>query len=307
MQVLLLLILLLAAVAYASYFSYKLVFWYDDPLISPYRYPDTDQRRAVKPALDPAIAEILETPYEEVSILSHDGLKLLARYYHFSDGGPLEIQCHGYRGNPIVDFAGTWQIAKATGRNILLIHPRCHGGSEGHPITFGIREQKDVLGWIRYAVARFGNIPILLNGVSMGAATVLMASAGELPLNVKGVIADCPYDTPSNIIKKVVTHNRNLPVKVLYPLIYLGSILYGKFHLNADSPQKAVPNVRIPILLIHGDQDRFVPHAMSQNLQAAAPENIEFHTISGAGHAINCITDPEHYARIVNAFTERYL
>ena len=141
----------------------------------------------------------------------------------------------------------------------------------------------------------------------MGAATVLMASAGELPHNVKGVIADCPYDTPPNIIKKVVTHNRNLPVKILYPLIYLASILYGKFHLNADSPLKAVPKGKVPILLIHGDQDRFVPHAMSQNLQAAAPENIEFHTISGAGHAINCVTDPEHYARIVNTFTERYL
>ena len=152
--------------------------------------------------LDAAIAEYEAEPFEEVSIVSHDGKKLMARYYHYADGGPLEIQCHGYKGNPIRDFCGNWRVAKADGRNVLLIHQRCHGKSEGNTITFGIRERKDVLDWIRWANGRFGEIPVMLSGVSMGAATVLMVSGMELPGNVKAVVADCPYDAPSNIIKR---------------------------------------------------------------------------------------------------------
>ena len=307
MLMLILLAAVLAAFLYALHFGYKLAFQYEDPLASPYNYPDTDQTRKVKPVLDPAIAAFLEAPYEDVSITSHDGLKLTGRYYHVCDGAPLEIQCHGYKGNPFVDFAGAWSIAKAAGRNVLLINQRCHGGSDGHTITFGILEKQDVMAWITYANNRFGRVPMLLNGVSMGAATVLMVSGMELPDNVKGIIADCPYDAPANIIKKVLGQDMGMPVKLVYPLIRLGGMLYGKFNLNADSPVEAVKRSQVPILLIHGDDDRFVPHPMSCNIAAAAPETIAFYTISGAAHAMNYVTDPEGYTAIVTAFTERCL
>ena len=298
---------LTVAFLYALHFGYKLAFLYDDPMASPYDYPDDDQTRKIKAVQDAVIAEFEKVPFEEVSITSHDGLKLTGHYYHVADGGPLEIQCHGYKGNALRDFSGAWPIAKASGRNVLLINQRCHGGSEGHTITFGILERKDVLGWIRYANDRFGNVPILLSGVSMGAATVLMVSGMDLPDNVKGIIADCPYDAPSSIIKKVLGTDMGLPVKVVYPLIRLGGILYGKFNLNTDSPLEAVKKATIPILLIHGDDDRFVPYEMSCNIYAAAPEKIEFHTIAGAGHALNYVTAPETYTEIINRFTERCL
>ena len=307
MLIIFLLAILLAAFLYALHFGYKLAFQYIDPMASPYDYTDDDQTRKIKPVQDEIIAEFLEVPYEEVSITSHDGLKLTGRYYHVADGAPLEIQCHGYKGNALRDFSGAKRIAKAAGRNVLLINQRCHGGSDGKTITFGILERQDVLGWIRYANNRFGNVPILLSGVSMGAATVLMVSGMDLPKNVKCVIADCPYDAPTNIIKKVLGQDMGMPVKIIYPLIKLGGMLYGKFNLNADSPVEAVKKANVPILLIHGDEDRFVPHPMSCNIYAAAPEKIEFHTIPGAGHALNYVTDPEGYTEIVNNFTERCL
>ena len=63
----------------------------------------------------------------------------------------------------------------------------------------------------------------------------------------------------------------------------------------------------MPILLIHGDDDRFVPYAMSQNIHAAAPEKITFHTIPGAGHALNYVKDPENYRGAVMAFLEKHM
>ncbi|MBO7251228.1 MAG: alpha/beta hydrolase [Oscillospiraceae bacterium] len=299
--------LLTAAVLYLLHYGYKLAFYYTDPKESPYAYTEDEQTLACKQVLDAAIAESEADPFEEVSIRSHDGLELKAKYYHNADGAPLEIQCHGYKGNAIRDFCGSRKVAKEAGRNILLIDQRCHGNSQGHTITFGILEQKDVLGWIDYANRRFGNIPILLSGVSMGAATVLMVAGQRLPENVKGVVADCPYDAPSNIIKKVLGQDMGMPVKFVYPLIRLGGILYGKFNLNADSPVEAVKRAQVPILLIHGDDDRFVPYDMSCNIHAAAPDKISFHTIPGAGHALNFAAAPEEYCRILKAFTQKHL
>ena len=305
MLILILLAVLLAAFFYALHFGYRLAFQYTDPMASPYDYADNDQTRKCKATQDAVIADFLAAPYEEVSITSHDGLKLTGKYYHLRDGAPLEIQCHGYKGNAIRDFSGAWQMAKAAGHNVLLINQRCHGGSEGHTITFGILERRDVMGWIRYANQRFGNVPTLLSGVSMGAATVLMVAGMELPGNIRGIIADCPYDAPANIIRKVLGQDMGMPVKVVYPLIRMGGMLYGKFNLNTDSPIAAVQRSTVPILLIHGDDDRFVPYPMSCNIHAAAPETVEFHTIPGAGHALNYVTDPSAYTRIVNTFYEK--
>ena len=51
---------------------------------------------------------------------------------------------------------------------------------------------------------RFGkDKSIFLFGISMGGGTVLMASGQRLPRNVKGIVADCPFNSPKDIIKHV--------------------------------------------------------------------------------------------------------
>jgi len=116
-------------------------------------------------------------PYEEVSIVSFDGLTLFGRYYHVKDGAPLDIGFHGYRSSALTDFAGGSELSFSMGHNLLLIDERAHGRSEGRTITFGIQERWDVESWARFAVERFGaDVQIILYGVSMGAATVLMAA-----------------------------------------------------------------------------------------------------------------------------------
>ena len=150
------------------------------------------------------IEEARNIPFERVYITSHDGLKLSGRYYHQQDGAPLDICFHGYRGTPARDFSGGIQIMLREGHNVLMIEERAHLESEGHTITFGIKERYDALDWIQYALQRFGeDTRIILVGISMGAATVLMASELELPEQVKGIVADCPYTSPEVIIKKV--------------------------------------------------------------------------------------------------------
>ena len=241
-------------------------------------------------------------PFERVWITSFDGLKLAGRYYHQHDGAPLDICFHGYRGTPCRDFSGGSAIYFNEGHNLLMIEERAHCASEGHTITFGVNERYDCLAWTKYAVERFGpDVRIILNGISMGAATVLMASALDLPANVKGIVADCPFSAPKAIIRKVCT-DMKLPPALAWPFLYIGARLFGRFDPNAADAVEAVQHAKVPILLIHGEADLFVPIEMSRQIAAAAPERITLHTFPDAGHGISFLLDKDRYVRLVQEF-----
>lgn len=242
-------------------------------------------------------------PYEEVSVRSHDGLLLRGRYYHVRDGAPLALCFHGYRGTAIRDFSGGSRIAFEDGQNVLLVDQRAHGGSEGRTITFGIKERYDCLDWIGYAVDCFGqDVQILLYGVSMGAATVVMASGLELPKQVKGIVADCPYSSPKDIILKVAKE-LHYPPRLAYPFIRLGARLYGHFDLEEMTAEEAIKRATVPILIIHGEADRFVPSCMSECIMRANPSAVEWQSFPDAGHALSYITDYGRYAELTRRFT----
>ena len=64
------------------------------------------QFRAQREHINALIADMEARPYELVSIVARDGVRLTGRYYHQADGAPLDIGFHGYRGSPIRDFSG---------------------------------------------------------------------------------------------------------------------------------------------------------------------------------------------------------
>ena len=188
-----------------------------------------------------------------------------------------------------------------------MIEQRAHCSSEGKTISFGVNERQDCLDWTRYAVNRFGpETRILLMGISMGAASVLMASALPLPENVRGIIADCPYTSPKAIICEVA-RQRGLPGRVMWPFVELSARLYGRFSPSSADAVEAVKHASVPILLIHGEADSFVPCDMGRQIAAANPSLIEFHTFPGAEHGISYLTDTPRYTEIVNQFCRRVL
>ncbi len=243
-------------------------------------------------------------PYDEMRIRAADGTALYARYYHLRDGAPIEIQMHGYRGS-YQDFCGGFKLARELGHNILLVHQRAHGLSEGRVITFGIRERQDCRAWARFMAEKYPQSPLILCGVSMGATTVLMASALSLPPQVKGVLADCPFTTPAAIIEKVCVENLHLPAWAAMPFVRLGAVLYGGFHLSAASALTAVKETHLPILLIHGEADGFVPCRMSREIKAAGGDKVTLLTVPAADHGISYMVDTPAYVRAVTAFTEQ--
>lgn len=267
-----------------------------------YDIPSGEQYQSQRERMRALITSYAAVPCEHVSILSHDGLKLHARYMHFQDGAPLELQFHGYRGSAIRDFCGGSESARSGGRNILLVDQRANGASEGSVISFGINERLDVLSWVNYAVSRFGpDTKIILVGVSMGAATVLMSAELPLPTNVRGIIADCPYSAPEAIIRKVCG-DMHLPAALMMPFIRLAARMFGKFDLSAASPVSSVRSAKVPILVVHGTDDRFVPCDMSREIHAANPAMVRLLTVPDAGHGLSYIVDTDGYNAAVSDF-----
>lgn len=258
--------------------------------------PEGGQYDALHDGIQKSVDRMLAREYEPVWITTFDGHKLFARYYHVADGAPLQIQFHGYKSSAILDFSGGSYLAAKLGQNALVVDQRSHGQSEGTAITFGIKERKDVLAWIDYANERFGtDTKIILAGLSMGAATVLMSADLDLPDNVAGIFADCPYSAPADIIKKVCKTDMHLPAALLYPFVKLGAKLFAGFDIEESSAVSAVKEARIPILIIHGEGDYFVPTDMSRQIHASNPEKITLVTIPEAGHGLSYMVNPPKY------------
>ena len=300
------LILLSALIAW---YSYRTAFYSPEKRKEDdYAIPKGAQYEKERQRMLSLIRQMDEIPYEAVTIPAQDGTKLAARYYHVRDGAPLQIQFHGYRGTAVRDFCGGNKLARESGQNTLVVDQRAHGKSGGTTITFGIRERLDCLCWAEYASQRFGSdTPVFLSGVSMGAATVLMASELELPANVVGIIADCPYSSPEAIIRKVCREDMRLPPALVVPFIRLGARLFGHFDLREASAVQAVRNTNIPILLLHGEDDRFVPCNMSREIFDACTGEKTRITFPGAGHGLSYIVDTETYSEAVSRFVAQCL
>lgn len=292
---------LILTAAAISYYAYRKAFLSDRK-----RQEDWDGfiRRAGEegPQVRELMEQLKEITAEDVFINSIDGLKLHGRYYHVKDGAPLDIQFHGYNGNAMRDFCGGNKISRESGHNSLLIDQRAHGMSRGKTISFGINERKDCLSWVRYAVERFGeDTEIVLSGVSMGAATVLMASDLGLPKNVKAIVADCGYSSPKAIINKVM-RDSGLPDKLMYPFVWLGAMVFGKFNLTESSAVSAVSESDVPILIIHGGADDFVPCYMAEEIYKACRSEKKLLIVPGAGHGMSYLVDKDLYEKTVKDF-----
>lgn len=289
---------LLFLVLLTSYICYRMAFY------APKTSPENEEEYPIPPGEIYApyrmqmidwIRQVRALPHEDMEVKSFDGLTLRGKYYEFAPGAPIELMFHGYRGRADRDLCGGVQRCFALGRSALIVDQRCCGASEGKTITFGIQERKDCLVWLEHMNKRFGtDTKIILTGISMGAATVLMAGGEDLPGNVVGILADCGYTSAKEIIQEVIRQMK-LPPRLLYPFVRLGARLYGHFRLEETSPIEAVQRCRVPVIFFHGGDDDFVPSAMSEENYAACASRKSIHIIPGAGHGLSYPKAPQAY------------
>lgn len=243
---------------------------------------------------------------ETVEIESRDGLRLVGHWIECENAKRVIVAMHGWRSSWAQDFGTIADFWYDSGCSVLYAEQRGQGESDGEYMGFGMLERYDTLSWINWVNERTGgSLPVYLGGVSMGATTVLMAAGLELPGNVKGIVADCGFTSPHAIWKHVVENNLHIP----YSLHAAAASDLCKKRINMGAEEystiDAMKQCTVPVLFIHGTDDKFVPIEMTYENYKACASDKELLVVPGAGHGMSYFTDPEKYKKAVTDFCRR--
>lgn len=246
---------------------------------------------------------MLSQPHEDVFVTSDDGLKLHGTWFPQNDRKKVVICFHGYTSRGMNDYTGLSGYYFKRGYSMLLVDERAHGDSEGTYIGFGCLDRKDALKWIAWVTETCGSdVQIILHGTSMGGATVLMTSGLPLPEQVKGIISDCAFTSPKAVFTHVLHSMYHLPA---FPMIQISDRINRRragFGLDECNAAREVRKAVIPILLIHGSADTFVPCRMCEEIYENCASPTTKLIVEGAAHAESYYKDTEAYENAMNDF-----
>lgn len=243
----------------------------------------------------------------EVSIQSFDGCRLSGMWVPAKDPIGTILLAHGYRSNKLIDFGLVFDTYHNMGINILVPDQRAHGKSQGRFITFGVKESRDMKAWVAFHNTQFGCQPVILSGLSMGATTMLFLADEDLPSNVRGIIADCGFTSPWEILKSVFSSVVHLPAGPSLVVADLFAKVFAGFGLKQKDTRNTLRSAKLPVLLIHGLGDGFVPCDMTKQAYAACTGPKELLLVEGADHGVSFLVAKERYTETVRRFLKKYV
>lgn len=243
---------------------------------------------------------------KSVCITGEDGLRLYGwKLPHM--GHRYAILCHGYGGEP-EEMASYANRFYKMGYSVLTPAAQAHERSGGKYYGMGWQERHHIVRWAESIAAADADAQIALFGLSMGAATVMMAAGEALPDNVKCIIEDCGY---SSVWEEFAVRLSYLVPIFNAPLLFLADKLcriragYGFLEASAAEQLK---KAKLPMLFIHGEQDTFVPYAMLDSVyNACASKEKEKLSVPNAAHARAAETNPKLYWDSIEKFLGRYI
>lgn len=246
------------------------------------------------------VEELRALPWEDVCISSFDGLRLYGRLIRGE--GDTVILVHGYHSSAENDFAGIAQWYVRRGCTVLAVDQRSHGRSEGRSVTFGYREQRDAVAWAQFAECGLGSERVWMHGVSMGAVSVLLALEDGYPDCVRGVIADCPFDSPVGLFAFHLRKRFHLPP---FPVVPIGTLAWALMigpDFVKDSCHAAAAESALPLLLFSAGEDKTVPPRCAEAVWEARGRRDVWIHMPGAHHALCWQEDAEQYASALESF-----
>lgn len=201
---------------------------------------------------------------EEITVTTQDGLRLHGWFFNASQSKAVLLFFHGNAGN----ISGRLFKAKGwldRGVSVFLVDYRGYGKSEGK-IEKGadlIEDAESALRWLEEK-RKIPSEKIILYGESIGSYPAITL-AGEKKFS--GLVLEAPFTTLSELAK---THYGWIP----------------DFFLK-DFPMKnqdAIPQIKAPVFILHGDRDEICPHRMGERLYELAPSPKEFYVVQGGQH-----------------------
>lgn len=250
----------------------------------------------------------LAKPHEDVWIMADDGLRLHGTFFPNKGSKRIVLCFHGYTSEGMKDYVALSDYYLSRGFAMLLVDERAHGQSEGAYIGFGCLDRKDALRWLDFIIQTCGgDIEIMMHGISMGAATVLMASGLPLPPQVKGIVSDCGFTSPKEVFTHVLHTMYHLPA---FPIIPIADAMNKKragYGMDECNAAREVRNSTTPTLFIHGSADTFVPCRMCEKLYENCSAKKWMLIIEGAAHAESYYKDTKRYEEALDLLLKEVL
>lgn len=249
---------------------------------------------------DAAAEALRKRPRERMEIRSARGNRLVGYYYPGAgDGKRIAFFIHGYRSEHAETAGLFYDLYCSLGFDLFCCDHSAHGESEGQLIGFDVYESADCLRWIDMLRRRFGeDIQVLLHGFSMGSATVLKMS-GDCPDCVKAIVSDCGYMDGAQQLKS--------SLGAFYPLMRTVNRLVAGYDLKDTDVRPSLLRARLPILFVHGRQDRSVSFENAEKLYALYPGEKDCLFIDDAKHMECIYLDAPSYRRKLAELIERSL
>jgi fermentation-respiration switch protein FrsA (DUF1100 family) len=214
--------------------------------------------------------EIIITPatmrldYEEVFFSAEDGTKLHGWYLPGESGKPVIVFCHGNAGN-ISHRVDNLRLFRELGLAVFIFDYRGYGQSAGKATEQGTySDMRGAISWLQAKGWQTGQM--IYFGRSLGAGVALQLAIEQPPA---GLVLESPFTS----IKSMGQHH--------YPLLWL--LAGWAIDARYDNLGK-IRDLKSPLLLLHGEQDRIVPIGMGRQLYQAAPAPKWFYAIPRAGH-----------------------
>ncbi|WP_058763780.1 alpha/beta hydrolase [Exiguobacterium chiriqhucha] len=247
----------------------------------------------------------LGVKYENITIESEDQQDLYGWWIPHPTPRATIVFAHGYGKNreqsdlPLKELIPEFH---EQGYQFLTFDFRGSGISEGDRVTVGAKEQSDLATAIAYAKERSDG-PIVLYGVSMGAATAL-ATADET--DVAAVIADSPFSDLRGYLETNLPVWSDLPNFPFTPVIMTVTPWFTGLDADVVKPIDDMAQIEAPVLLIHSQGDDAIPVSESEQL-AKAGEDVELWVTENDGHVQSHRSFQTEYRQTVFEFLERVL
>lgn len=226
--------------------------------------------------------------HEEARMVAEDGVGLHAWFLPIAGARRTVLVCNGNAGNMSYRLDRAREMQRRLGVSVLLFDYRGYGRSEGSPDEHGT--YRDARAAYRYAVDARGVPPqdLVLFGESLGSA-VAVQLALERPAGA--LILESPFTSIPDM------------ARAAYPFLPpVGPLIRTRYETLAKVPQLA-----LPLLVLHGEQDEIVPFAQGRRVFEAAGGKKRFFAIPGAGHNDTYLRGGEAYWRALREFLDSVL
>ena len=186
---------------------------------------------------------------ERIALTASDGVQITAWYVPPATGRKVMLFFHG-QGGQLVIQTGRWRRIREAGHGILALSYRGYPGSKGSPTEAGIHlDARAAYDWL---VARHAKQDIVLHGHSLGSGVAVHLAAG---IEAHALVLEAPFTAAVDVATERM------------PWLPVGLLMLDQFR-----SRDRITQVRMPLMIVHGNRDAVIPPAHSERLYSLANE-----------------------------------